>query len=108
MNTLKNKKNLTLKVPSTEAKSNDGQTEDDDFVLKPVYSAKNLRKSSTHFDFDQNNIAACSNTRKQKKLEKNNEVLYRSLIALKTGAVSAIAAKQEEIDELKSHFKFDE
>lgn len=108
MNTLKTKKNITLNVPCIETKSNQGQTEDDDIVLKPVYSAKNLRKSSSHFSFDPNNIAVCTNARKHKKLEKNNQVLYRSLIALKTGAVQAIAAKQEEIEALKNSFKIEE
>ena len=41
-------------------------------------------------------------------MEKANEFLIKSMIALKTGAVSIIAQKQKEIDDLKSDARIQE
>lgn len=107
MSAQKSKKNLIIIVPSPDQNSSKGHNQEDQLILKPTYSVKNMRKSS-HFDFEPNNIAVVAQARRQQKLKKNNEMLYRSLIALKSGAISAIAAKQEELDDLRSGHKVED
>lgn len=104
----KSKKNLIILIPSSDEKSRNGQNDLEELILKPTYSVKNIRNSNSHFDFEQSNPVVTSHARKQDKLKKNNEMLYRSLIALKTGAISAIAAKQEELDDIRCSLKIED
>lgn len=62
------KKKSTILISSNDENTNESQIEKEELTLKHVYSVKNLKISSTHFDFDPNNIAAIASTRKQKKL----------------------------------------
>jgi hypothetical protein len=62
---------------------------------------KNAKKAMIKFNFDQDKIETVRD-RKSKKLEREKDILLKSLDVLKVGAISAIAEKQEQIDNLKS------
>lgn len=62
------KKKPTILISSNDENTNESQIEKEELTLKHVYSVKNLKTSSTHFDFDPNNIVVIASTRKQKKL----------------------------------------
>jgi hypothetical protein len=62
---------------------------------------KNAKKAMIKFNFDQDKIETVRD-RKSKKLEREKDILLKSLDVLKVGAISAIAEKQEHIDNLKS------
>ena len=81
------KKPIHITISTVDTESPCGLTDNEAHKMKRFNSAKNVQQMKPQFDFDQNNVAAMLNTRSQKRLEKNNLILHRSLLALKTGAV---------------------
>ena len=78
--------------------------------MKRLSSSRHINHSKFNFDLEpnQNKKDLHQEVRKGKKIQKTNEFLIKSLIALKTGAVSIIAQKQKEIDDLKSDDRISE
>jgi len=85
---------LTINIAGSEKKESELDTEEDHIFVKPIYSMKNTKKPPTHFVFDQEHLDQAIKERKQRRLEKEKEILLSSLDALKGGAISAIAEKQ--------------
>jgi hypothetical protein len=76
--------------------------------VKPIYSVKNINKRSIKFNFYQEKIEETTKDRQGKRFEREKDLLLSSLGALKGGAISAIAEKQEQIDQLRSQLGWSE